>query len=90
MKKILVLGCLLAVVVTPPFAQASIGGGERPFSNSQKVGNNGHSAFAQGHWRTRHSFQVKQKANNDVGIFENLPAGVTDPYAYHNQLMQED
>ena len=90
MKKLLVVGCLLTVIVAPAFARASIGKSERTFANLQKVDHNGHSAFAQVHWRTRHAFHAKQKANNDVGIFENLPAGVTDPYAYHNELMRED
>jgi hypothetical protein len=90
MKKLLVVGCLLTVVVTPAFAQGFIGKGERPFTNLQQVSDNDHFAFAQGLSRARHPMHVKHKVQDDGGIFENLPAGVTDPYAYHNQLMQED
>jgi hypothetical protein len=91
MKKLLVVvGCLLTVVVTPAFAQAVISKGERPFGNLQQVSDNGHSAFAQGLSRARHPVHVKHKVQDDSGIFENLPVGVTDPYAYHNQLMEED
>jgi hypothetical protein len=90
MKKLLVVGCLLTGVVTPAFAQAFISKSEMPFANLQQVSDNGHSAFAQGLSRARHPVHVKHKVQDDSGIFENLPAGVTDPYAYHNQLMQED
>jgi hypothetical protein len=90
MKNLLVVGCLLTVVVTPAFAQSFIDGGELPFANLSQVSNSDYSVFAQRQSWAKHPFHVKQKARNDVGIFENLPAGVTDPYAYHNELMRED
>jgi hypothetical protein len=85
-----VVGFLLTVIVTPAFAQAFIGVGEAPLANISQFSDNGHSTFARGLLRAKRLLHARQKNRADVGIFENLPLGVTDPYAYHNQLMQED
>jgi hypothetical protein len=90
MKKFLTIISLLTVVATPVFAQTFSGRGGWPFVDMPHTSENGHSAFARDLFPANHASHVKHKAQDDVGIFENLPAGVTDPYAYHNRLMQED
>jgi hypothetical protein len=87
MKKFLVVGCLLTVIATPAFAQSF----DRPFMHSPRVRDNGHSAYARDMSRAKHpSYMERRGQGDDVGIFENLPEGVTDPYAYHNELEAEE
>jgi hypothetical protein len=90
MKKFLVVGSLLTVIATPAFAQSLTGRDAWPFENVPQSSHNGHSAFARDLPVAEHTSRVTHKAQDEVGIFENLPAGVTDPYAYHNQLMRQD
>jgi hypothetical protein len=89
MKKFFIVAGLLTVIATPAFAQSFAGRGEGPFADMPQASDNGHSAFARDLPAAEHTSRVKHKAQDDVGIFENLPAGVTDPYAYHNSLMRE-
>jgi hypothetical protein len=89
MKKLLIVGCLLIATATPAFAQMFTDRNEKPIASVWQVSDSGNSAFAQNISRAKHPLPLKRKAQTDVGIFENLPAGVTDPYAYHNWLMQE-
>ena len=90
MKRFLVVGSLLSVIATPAFSQTFTSRGDWPFVNVPQASYKGHSAFAQDLPAAEHTSHVKHKAQDGVGIFENLPAGVTDPYAYHNWLMRED
>jgi hypothetical protein len=83
MKKFFVVGCLLTVIATPAFAHSF----DRPFTHSARVHDHGHSAYARDMSRVR--MEPRGQGDN-VGIFENLPEGVTDPYAYHDELEAED
>jgi hypothetical protein len=90
MKKVLVVGCLLTVIATPAFAHSF----ERPVTHSPRVRAYGHSAYARDMSRyaqeiSRAKMEPRGQGDN-VGIFENLPDGVTDPYAYHDALEAED
>jgi len=82
-----------------PFAYESTGnGGNDAYAqaaptakHSTKMANahrSAKSAYAQAAPAVRHTSKTRYETESDFGIFENLPAGVTDPYAYHNELMR--
>jgi len=92
LKKTLVVAVFVTAIAAPAFAQ-SAGyyqgmGNSSPNLYAPQSSLSGNDAYAQAAPTAKRSTNARSNDQENTGIFKNLPAGITDPYAYHNQLMQ--